>query len=97
MAKKASDMERVKPPKRLRGWKLQQAKEAPCQKGLPQDDDGNPLSLRLVELWSQGKLSATQACQIAHLSLLSGCEHLTSWPLQDVGTLVPMLAAPTET
>ena len=77
MAKKgyASDMERVKPPKRLRGWKLQQAKEAPCQKGLPQDDDGNPLSLRLVELWSQGKLSATQACQIAHLSLLSGCEH----------------------
>lgn len=70
-------MESKRPPKRLRGWKLQAAQEDPCQKGFSDQEEveGNPLATRLVELWSIGKLSATQAAEICHLSMLSGCDH----------------------
>lgn len=70
-------MESKRPPKRLRGWKLQAAQEDPCQKGFSDQEEveGNPLATRLVELWSIGKLSATQATEICHLSMLSGCDH----------------------
>ena len=40
-----------------------------------QEDCDNPLCTRLIELWSQGHLSATQVAEICHLSMLSGCEH----------------------
>ena len=69
-------MEReAKKQKTLRGWKLQQELEHPCQKDALEQEDCNPLVLRLVQLWSQGKISAVQAAQIAHLSMLGGCDH----------------------
>ena len=39
------------------------------------DEGSNPLSQRLLQLWSQGKLSATQVAELAHLAMLSGCQH----------------------
>ena len=69
-------MERV--PKKLRGWKLEKEKakpkhfseELPCQKGM----NNSALVTRLLELWSQGKLSASQAAEIAHLAKLEGAD-----------------------
>ena len=63
-----------KPPKRLRGWKMDKAKMDEPQEESQEDCD-NPLCTRLIELWSQGHLSATQVAEICHLSMLSGCEH----------------------
>ena len=60
---------------RLRGWKMDMEQEDLCQKGRSEEEGENPLCTRLMELWSQGKLSATQAAEISHLSLLSGCQH----------------------
>lgn len=40
-----------------------------------QEEIDNPLCTRLIELWSQGHLSASQVAEICHLSMLSGCEH----------------------
>ena len=63
-----------KAPKRLRGWKLAKEKAAPssekhpCQKGV----GGSALVTRLLELWSQGKISASQAVEIANLAKLEG-------------------------
>ena len=67
------DMEKA--PKRLCGWKLAQemsapssSQEIPCQKGV----EDSPLVTKLLELWSQGKISASQAAEIAHLAHLEG-------------------------
>ena len=70
-------MESKRPPKGLRGWQLEAAQEDPCQKGFSDQEEaeGNPLATRLVELRSQGKLSATQVAELCHLSMLSGCDH----------------------
>ena len=54
---------------------MEKEQEDLCQKGLSEEEGENPLCTRLMELWSQGKLSATQAAEISHLSLLSGCQH----------------------
>ncbi len=70
-----SAMHKRKPPKRLRGWKLQIAKEDPRQKDPVQDGEDNPLCTRLIELWSHGKLAASQVSEICHLAMMSGCEH----------------------
>ena len=67
-------MDKMKPPKRLRGWKLKTAKEDEKKKDY-EDQGNNPLAISLVELWSQGKLSAKQVAEISHLSMPSGCEH----------------------
>ena len=45
------------------------------KKSDDEDEGNNPLALRLVELWSQGKLSAKQVAEISHLSMLSGNDH----------------------
>ena len=34
----------------------------------------NPLRTRLLELWSVGRLSATQVAEIGHLATLEGCK-----------------------
>ena len=63
-----------KAPKRLRGWQLAKEKATPssekhpCQKGV----GGSALVTRLLELWSQGKISASQAVEIANLAKLEG-------------------------
>ena len=63
-----------KAPKRLRGWQLAKEKatpsseKRPCQKGV----GGSALVTRLLELWSQGKISASQAVEIANLAKLEG-------------------------
>ena len=63
-----------KAPKRLRGWHLAKEKatpsseKRPCQKGV----GGSALVTRLLELWSQGKISASQAVEIANLAKLEG-------------------------
>ena len=67
-------MEETRAPKRLRGWKLKQQMEDPCQKGHIEHEE-NALCIRLTELWSQGRISATQVAEICHLSVLNGCEH----------------------
>eukprot|EP00435_Cladocopium_sp_Y103_P018040 s2332_g4.t1 len=61
-----------KPPKRLRGWKLQKATAAPASEQHPcqKDVDDSPLVTTLLELWSQGRISASQAAEIAHLAML---------------------------
>ena len=62
--------------KRQRGWELEVAKSTPCQKDEEQNEEGsNPLCQRLLQLWSQGRLSATQVAELAHLAMLSGCQH----------------------
>lgn len=69
------------PAKRLRGWQLEEAKQNPCQKddlSAPHDDpcqkDSSPLVTRLLELWSEGRLSASQCTEIAHLAVLEGAK-----------------------
>ena len=57
-----------KAPKRLRGWKL--AKER--QHLLQRNTLAKALVTRLLELWSQGKISASQAVEIANLAKLEG-------------------------
>ena len=62
--------------KRQRGWELEVAKSTPCQKEEEQKEEGsNPLCQRLLQLWSQGRLSATQVAELAHLAMLPGCQH----------------------
>jgi hypothetical protein len=63
-----------KPPKRLRGWKLEKVKASPSSEKHPcqKDVDDSPLVTRLLELWSQGRISASQAAEIAHLASLEG-------------------------
>ena len=58
--------------KRLRGWKLEQAKleGSPCEKDA---ENHSALCARLLELWSQGKLSACQVAELSHLAVLDGC------------------------
>ena len=58
--------------KRLRGWKLEQAKleGSPCEKDA---ENHSALCTRLLELWSQGKLSACQVAELSHLAVLDGC------------------------
>ena len=66
-------MEERRARKRLRGWKLQQQIGDPCQKDAIEHEE-NPLCTRLIELWSCGRVSATQVAEICNLSLLNGCE-----------------------
>ena len=66
-------MEETRARKRLRGWKLQQQIGDPCQKDAIEHEE-NPLCARLIELWSCGRVSATQVAEICNLSLLNGCE-----------------------
>ena len=68
------------PPKKLRGWKKEMAETLPCEKGAASSpscsnttSSTSPLCTRLLELWSLGKLSATQVQEISHLALLEGC------------------------
>ena len=63
-----------KPPKRLRGWKLEKtnAKPSPQKHPCQKDVDDSPLVTRLLELWSQGRISASQAAEIAHFASLEG-------------------------
>ena len=60
-------------PKRLRGWQLEKEKVAPSSSGThPCQKGDSPLVTKLLELWSQGKLSASQAVELAHLAQLEG-------------------------
>ena len=71
----AMDLEE-RAPKRLRVWKLQQELESPtpCQKeSNPCQKEGSALCSRLLELWSQGHLSARMVCELALLATLDGC------------------------
>ena len=61
------------PPKRLRGWQLQRAMdEGPKAAGMEATASSSmgssPLCTRLLELWSLGKISATQAAELSRLS-----------------------------
>ena len=64
------------PPKRLRGWQLEKEKATPSSGKHPcqEDVDDSPLVTRLLELWSQGRISASQAAEIAHLASLEGAK-----------------------
>ena len=77
-SQKQAKMKGPKRQKLLRGWQMEQEMEDPCQKGISEEEleSGNPLCSRLVELWSQGKISATQAAELANLAFLSGWEIL---------------------
>ena len=66
----------ARPPKRLRGWQWEKAQHSPFQKDpMESATASNPLCSRLIELWSQGRLSASQVSEICYLAFLSGCDH----------------------
>ena len=49
----------------------------PCQKDCMEEEGestSSPLCNRLLQLWGQGRLSATQVSEIAHLTMLEGCQ-----------------------
>ena len=78
-----------KPPKRLRGWKLEKVKASPSSEKHPcqKDVDDSPLVTRLLELWSQGRISASQAAEIAHLASLEGANSQESFENSQVWKL----------
>ena len=60
----------------------------PSQKDKEQEEEeegSNPLSQRLLQLWSQGRLSATQVAELAHLAMGSGCQHKDLVDLEKFG------------
>ena len=65
----------LRPPKRLKGWHFERPKALPKEDGLTDPvSTSSPLCNRLLELWSLGKLSATQVAEIGHLAMLEGCK-----------------------
>ena len=49
----------------------------PCQKDCMEEEEestSSPLRNRLLQRWGQGRLSATQVSEIAHLTMLEGCQ-----------------------
>ena len=65
----------LRPPKRLKGWHFERSKALPKEDGLTDPVSTSiPLCNRLLELWSLGKLSATQVAEIGHLAMLEGCK-----------------------
>jgi hypothetical protein len=69
-----------KPPKRIRGVEKAEKEmglKNPCQKDCMEEEEestSSPLCNRLLQLWGQGRLSATQVSEIAHLTMLEGCQ-----------------------
>ena len=48
-----------------------------CQKDCMEEEEestSSPWCNRLLQLWAQGRLSATQVAEIAHLTMLEGCQ-----------------------
>ena len=65
----------LRPPKRLKGWHFERSKALPKEDGLTDPvSTSSPLCNRLLELWSLGKLSATQVAEIGHLAMVEGCK-----------------------
>ena len=80
-------MESKRGVKRVRGWQLEkEQQEGPCPKDLPAEEDCNPLCTKLIELWSQGKLSASQVAEVSHLAFLNGAESAEIMDLAKCGT-----------
>ena len=69
-----------KPPKRIRGVEKAEKEmglKNPCQKDCMEEEEestSSPLRNRLLQRWGQGRLSATQVSEIAHLTMLEGCQ-----------------------
>ena len=75
-----------RPPKRLKGWKLDQSRKHPCEKDEKlEPNKSSPLCTRLLELWSLGKISAVQAAEIAHLAILEGSSSAETMALAKCG------------
>ena len=61
----------------------------PCQKDCMEEEEestSSPLCNRLLQLWGQGRLSATQVSEIAHLTMLEGCQSKEILQLAKCGT-----------
>ena len=52
-----------------------------------EESTSSPLCNRLFQLWAQGRLSATQVAEIAHLTMLEGCQSKEILQLAKSGTL----------
>ena len=77
-----------KPPKRIRGVEKELSLKNPCQKDSMEEEEStsSPLCNRLLQLWAQGRLSATQVAEIAHLTMLEGCANKEILKLAKCGT-----------
>ena len=72
--------------KRIRGWKKELQMANPCQKDeMKEDEMPSPMCTRLLQLWSQGRISATQACELAHMNVLGGDQHSEMMSLAKCG------------
>ena len=86
---KVATMSWQKPPKRIRGVEKELGLKNPCQKdGMEEEEEStsSPLCNRLFQLWAQGRLSATQVAEIAHLTMLEGCQSKEILQLAKCGT-----------
>ena len=79
----AEEEERLRQPKRLRGWQLQKEILDPCQKEEASQESA--LANKLVQLWAQGLLSAKLAAELASLALLDGATSTELVDLAKVG------------
>ena len=79
----AEEEERLRQPKRLRGWQLQKEILDPCQKEEASQESA--LANKLVQLWAQGLLSAKLAAELASLALLDGATGTELVDLAKVG------------
>ena len=87
-------MESKRGVKRVRGWQLEkEQQEGPCPKDLPAEEDCNPLCTKLIELWSQGKLSASQVAEVSHLTFLNGAESAEIMDLAKLALVNPRATA----
>ena len=88
----AGEEERLRQPKRLRGWQLQKEILDPCQKEEASQESA--LANKLVQLWAQGLLSAKLAAELASLALLDGATgtELVIWQKSVVGVLRQLIA-----
>ena len=69
------------------GWKKSWASRILVKSLAWRKEKKHQLCNRLLQLWAQGRLSATQVAEIAHLTLLERCQSKEILQLAECGTL----------